>query len=207
VKKPSLDEASTIAQLKQGDINGMEWLVITYQVQAVSAAYFIVRDQKTAEDVVQQSFLHAAQKIQQFDESKSFGPWFLRIVINASLRVADQQKVLVPLEKEGDDNTAKVAAWLLDPHPRPDEIIETEETRQMVWDAMCQLTSEQRAVIIMRHFLEMTDLEITRALDRPKTTVRWRLRTARNRLKELLRSFREQDCPELKEERQEQEND
>jgi RNA polymerase sigma-70 factor, ECF subfamily len=207
VKTPSLDEARAIAQLKQGDINGMEVLVKKYEVQAVSAAYFIVRDQKSAEDIVQQAFLQAALKIQQFDEVKPYGPWFLRSVINASLRVADRQKVFVPLEKESDGETAKVAVWLLDPHPQPEEMVETEETRQMVWKAMGQLSAEQRAAIIMRHFLEMNEQEMIQTLHRPSTTVRWRLRTARNRLKEILRSFWEQDHTELKEERQEQENE
>ena len=72
VKTPTLDELSAIARLKQGDLAGMEFLVSCYQVQAVSAAYLIVRDFNTAEDIVQNSFLQAAQKIGQFDEGKAF---------------------------------------------------------------------------------------------------------------------------------------
>ena len=203
VKTPTLDELSAIARLKQGDLAGMEFLVSCYQVQAVSAAYLIVRDLNSAEDIVQNSFLQAAQKIDQFDEEKLFGPWFLRSVVNASLRAASREKRQVSLEKDLDEETAKVAAWLLDPEACPDEIVETAEMRQMVWNALEQLTPEQRAVIIMRHFLEMNLAEITGEVDRPATTVRWWLRTARNRLIEILQPFWQQEHPEWMEERQE----
>ena len=66
--------------------------------------------------------------------------------------------------------------WLLDPKPGPDEVIETEETRQMVWKALESLSAEQRAAIIMRHFLEMNETEMTSELGRPLTAVRWWLR-------------------------------
>ena len=203
MKTPTLDELSAVARLKQGDLAGMEYLVNCYQVQAVSAAYLIVRDLDSAEDIVQNSFLQAAQKIGQFDEGKLFGPWFLRSVVNASLRSVNREKRLVPLEKDSDEETSKITAWLLDPDACPDEIIESAETRKMVWKALEQLTPEQRAVIIMRHFLEMNLAEITGEVDRPATTVRWWLRTARNRLTEILQPFWEQEHPEWMEKRQE----
>lgn len=203
MKNPTLDELSAIARLKQGDLAGMEYLVNCYQVQAVSAAYLIVRDLDSAEDIVQNSFLQAAQKIGQFDEGKLFGPWFLRSVVNASLRAVSREKRLVPLEKDCDEETSKIAAWLLDPEACPEEIVESAETRQIVWKALEQLTPEQRAVIIMRHFLEMNLVEITGEVNRPATTVRWWLRTARNRLIEILQPFWEQEHPEWMEERQE----
>jgi len=85
VKIPSLEEKLAIARLKQGNLDGMEALVKHHQVRAVSAAYLIVRDPFLAEDIVQEAFLRAAERIDQFDESRPFGPWFLRSVINASI--------------------------------------------------------------------------------------------------------------------------
>jgi len=57
-------------------------------------------------------------------------------------------------------------------------------------------------VIIMRHFLDMSEAEMTRELDRPLTTVRWRLKTARNQLRKILRHFWKQDYQEAQDERQ-----
>ena len=85
-----MQEHDAIMLLKQGDIRGLESLVKTYQVKALRAAYLIVRDHDMADDVVQDSFLRAYERINQFDPSYSFGPWFYRIVINIAKRTAVQ---------------------------------------------------------------------------------------------------------------------
>jgi len=203
VNLPSLEEKLAIARLKQGDLDGMEVLVKRYQVQAIYTAYLIVRDMKLAEDIVQDAYLRAAEKIAQFDEGRSFGPWFLRSVVHASIKAAERQKRLVPLDGDKDEEMSSVTRWLLDPEPGPDEIAETRETRRIVWKALGQLTPEQRAVIILRHFLEMNEKEITRELDRPGTTIHWWLRASRNRLREILRPFWQVDGHETDDERQE----
>jgi len=189
VKIPSLEEKLAIARLKQGDLDGMKALVKHQQVQAVSAAYLIVRDPLLAEDIVQEAFLRAAERIDQFDESRPFGPWFLRSVINASIKAVRKQKRLIPLDGTQEEETSKTADWLIDPDPSPELMIETQETRQMVWKALGELTPEHRSVVIMRHFLEMSEAEITQELDRPLTTIRWRLKTARKQLRRFLNLF------------------
>ncbi len=186
---PSLEERQAITRLKQGDIDGMEILVKAYQVQAVHAAYLILRDLKLAEDVVQNSFLNAAQKISQFDEQRPFAPWFMRSVINASIKAAKKQQRFVSLDDECDEESSPMVGWLLDPNPGPDQVVESHEIRRQVWDALAQLGAEQRAVLVMRHFLEMSESEMTYQLDRPLTTVRWWLRTARKRMRDLLYPF------------------
>jgi len=189
VKNPSLEEKQAIARLKQGDLDAMEVLVKRYQVRAVYVASLIVRNLKLAEDIVQDAFMRSAEKINQFDESKRFEPWFLRSVVNASVKAATRQKRFISLEEAQDEETSKVADWLMDPDPSPEFMVETQETRQIVWNALGELTAEQRAVVIMRHFLEMSETEMTQKLGRPLTTIRWRLKTARNRLRKILRLF------------------
>lgn len=203
VKNPGLEEKKAITRLKQGDLDGMEVLVKRYQVRAVYAAFLIVRDQKLAEDIVQDAFLRAAQKIAQFDENRPFGGWFLRSVVNASVKAAKRQKRFVPLEGDvQDEESARIADWLMDPDPRPEFVIETQQTRQMVWKALGQLPPDQRAAIIMRHFLEMSEAEMTGELDRPLTTIRWRLKTARNQLRKILAHFWNSDYQEVNDEKQ-----
>ena len=202
VKPPSLDEKRAITQLKQGDLDGMEVLVKRYQVRAVSAAFLIVRDPKLAEDIVQDAFLHAAEKISQFDENRPFGAWFLRSVVNASVKTAKRQKRFIPIEGEAqDEESASVADWLLDPDPHPELLIETEQTRRVVWKALGQLPPDQRAAIIMRHFLEMSEAEMTGELQRPLTTIRWRLKTARNQLRKILQHFWKSNYQEVNDEK------
>ena len=195
-----LDEKQAVVLLKKGDLYGMQALVERYQVQAMKAAFLILHDEKLAEDVVQAAFLHAAEKIDQFDDNRPFGGWFIRSVVNAAIKAGQKQNRAVSLDEPGEGETRAVADWLLDPHPNPEYLIETEETRQLVWKALQQLTVEQRAAIVMRHFLEMNEKEMILALKSPPTTIRWRLKTARNRLRKILGPFWAQDRQEVQDE-------
>ena len=121
-------------------------------------------------------------------------------MINASTKAVRRQKRFIPLDAR-DEETSKVADWLMDSNPQPELILETEETRKVVWKALGELTAEQRAVIVMRHFLDMSEAEMTDELDRPLTTIRWRLKTARNQLRKILHLFWKSDYQEAQDER------
>lgn len=186
VEEQIMEEEQAIVRLKNGDLSGLEALVSQHQVQAVTAAYLIVQDLKLAEDIVQTAFLHAAEKINQFDETRPFRPWFLKSVIHAAIKADKQQRRLISIDEDNFDETAEMIRWLSDPDQDPQKIVETEEIRQMVRNALLHMTTEQRAVIIMRYFLDMSEKEMIQSLNRPSTTVRWRLRAARKKLKALL---------------------
>lgn len=176
------EEQAAIARLKQHDLGGLEFLVRQFQTQAVQAAYLIVGERSLAEDIVQTAFLKAARKIDQFDAQRPFRPWFLRMVVNDAIKAAKGQARLVSL----DEPSAAVLAWLQDPAKAPEAEAEAAELRQSVWNALEQLAPEQRAVIIQRHFLEMDEDDMVQALQRPPSTVKWWLHTAREQLRVLF---------------------
>jgi len=127
-------EQQAIAQLKQGDPAGLTGLVKLYQVRAVHAALLIVRDQGVAEQIVQDAFLQAYRKIEQFDERRPFGPWFLRSVIHAALKTTAREARFEPLEEPDGDGAARSAggsaAWWMDPDFSPPERAEQAELRK-----------------------------------------------------------------------------
>jgi RNA polymerase sigma factor (sigma-70 family) len=67
-------------------------------------------------------------------------------------------------------------------------LLEIGESRQVVRLALDRLTPEQRAVVVMRYFLDMSEAEMSAKLKRPTSTIKWWLRVARERLRHLLRS-------------------
>jgi RNA polymerase sigma-70 factor (ECF subfamily) len=69
-----MEEAEAIAQLRQGDVRGLDALVRGHQVQAVRTAYLITRDRALAEDIVQAAFVRGYERIEQFDTGRPFGP-------------------------------------------------------------------------------------------------------------------------------------
>ncbi|MHB1481658.1 MAG: RNA polymerase sigma factor [Bellilinea sp.] len=180
---PASDQPA-IACLKQGNIAGMAALVQKNQVDAVQTALLIVRDRYLAEDIAQEAFLQVYRKIDQFDNGRPFRPWFLRIVINDSLKAAYRQKRSVPLTEPEDGQFA--VEWLIDPGPGPENIVETAEVRESVWQALDKLTPDQRAAVVLRYFLEQDERTMIRELDRPLTTIKWWLYAARQRLRKLL---------------------
>ncbi len=181
-----MGEKRAIARLKQGDIGGLETLVRQYQVSAVRAAYLITRDRALAEDIVQTAFLRAYQRIDQFDANQSFSPWFLRSVINDAIKATRRRERHVPLEAQGAKGHS-LFDRLADSGPGPDELAEEADTRETVWPALEKLPPAQRAAIVMRYYLELSEAEMASDLIRPRGTIKWRLHAARERLRALLR--------------------
>jgi RNA polymerase sigma-70 factor (ECF subfamily) len=178
-----MDEQQAIQQLKCGDISGLEILVNKYQVRAVRTAYLITRDVALAEDVVQDAFLQAYRSIRHFDQGRPFGPWFLRSVVNAAVKTAQKAARQAPASPASDDSTLED---LLTTSVSVEEQVETAEFQSRVWAAMESLTPRQRAAIVQRYFLDMSEKEIAAELDAAPGTVKWLLHVARERLRSLL---------------------
>lgn len=171
--------------MKRGDLSGLEFLVRKYQTKAVYAAYLVLQDRQSAEDVVQSAFLRVYERIGQFDASRPFEPWFIRSVVNGALDAARRSNRLVPLEP--DTGAGEWVEWLASDGPSPQDLVETAEMRAAVRRTLRQLSADQRAAIVLRYFLEMNEAEMVAALQRPPSTVKWHLHEARRRLRELLR--------------------
>lgn len=183
-----MEDRIAISHLKQGDLSAVEPLVKRYQVQAVHAAYAIVHDRALAEDIAQAAFVKIVERIHQFDEARPFGPWFFRIVVNDAIKTAKKQKRTISLDEQLDQPTAELARWLKNPEPQPEQLVEQSEMRKSILDAMQKLSPEQRAVIVMRYFIEMSEADMSARMDRPLSTVKWWLRDARSRLRNLIGS-------------------
>jgi|SRR5687768_16898393 len=183
-----MEDRIAISRLKQGDLTGLESLVNRYQVQAVHAAYLIVYDRALAEDIVRTAFLKVAERIHQFDEKRPFAPWFFRIVVNESIKVVRKQKRTVSIEEQLDESAGQLAKWLIDPALQPDQVLEHKEIHQNILQAILSLPPEQRAVIVMSYFLEISEADMSASMDRPLSTIKWWLREARKRLRDLIGS-------------------
>lgn len=174
-----MDEREAIARLAGGDISGLEVLVSLYQVRAVRAAYLICRDPSLAEDIVQSAFIRVYERIRQFDTSRPFAPWFLRVVTNDALKAARRGERTVTLQ---DDDTL-LDNWSLQ---NLEDRLETWETNAAISAAVAKLPPEQRAAIVLRYYLDLSDDEMSSRMECATSTVRWRLHAARRRLRQLL---------------------
>lgn len=106
-------------------------------------------------------------------------------MVNAALKAAARQKRSRSLE-ELDESTASLAHWLTDPSPRPEQALEEKQVRAHILDAIQSLPPEGRAVIVMRYYLGLSEAEMSTRLERPLSTIKWWLRDARKRLRNLM---------------------
>lgn len=181
-----MDDRGAIARLRQGDLAGLEMLMERYQVKAVRTAYLITRDRAAAEDVVQTAFVRVYERIHQYNAERPFEPYFLRIVINDAVKAASRQQRQVSIDVALDGNELSLADVLPADTPDPADEAERRETRRVVWEAMEQLTPKQRAVAVLRYYLNYSEAEMADYLTLPAGTIKWRLHAARQRLHELL---------------------
>ncbi len=180
-----MDEKQAIRLLKQGDIRGLEFLVCRHQVKAVHTAYLITRDRGLAEDIVQDSFIRVVHAVRGFDATRQFEPWFMRSVVNASVKMLQRSARQVQV---GDETVfAELAARM----ESVESQVETNEVQNQIWDAMQKLSPRQRAVVVQRYFLEMSEEEMAENAGSAIGTVKWMLHAARERLRGLLQRSEE----------------
>jgi RNA polymerase sigma-70 factor (ECF subfamily) len=176
-----MQESEAIALLRRGDIGGLEKLVEMYYVEAVRTAYLVTRDRPLAEDIAQAAFLRVYERIHQFQAERPFAPWFFRSVVNDALMTERWKRHATIDSKSGAEE-----AMLATREPAPDDLLVAAETSEAIWDALGKLTAEQRAVIVMRYYVGLSEAEMSSRLDLPRGTVKSRLHTARQRLRHLL---------------------
>jgi RNA polymerase sigma-70 factor (ECF subfamily) len=180
-----MDEHQTIARLKRGEVQALAHLVEAYQVKAMRAAFLITNDEKQAEDLVQEAFLRAYEHINQFDESRLFGPWFLRSVCNAAIKSAKRSHRLISLDAETDEVRSLIEK-LTTNEPQPDDVVESNELNEQLKLALLMLTPRQRAAIVQRYYLGMNGKQISDDLGSKPGTVKWLLNSARIRIRGIL---------------------
>lgn len=180
-----MNDLSAIQRLKNGDIGGLEELVARYQVKAVRTAFLILHDEALAEDIVQETFVRLYRRIGQFDGTRPFEPYLLRSVANAALNVARKTERQVSL-----DDDAKPLEKLLTQAVSVESEVEYRQLKQEIVQVLSRLKPRERAVIIQRYYLGMSEKEMAATLDAPRGTIKWLLNAARTELRKRFASER-----------------
>lgn len=178
-----MDDLQAIRRLKAGDLGGLEFLVARYQKKAVQTAYLITHDEQLAEDVAQETFVRLYQRIGRYDEARPFAPYLLRSVANAALNAIEKTARWV---QYGAGTDVQRVAELLCEAGSVEEQAESARLQDEVARALAELPPRQRAAIVLRYYLGMSEQEMGQMLAAPPGTVKWLLNAARTRLRDLL---------------------
>ena len=173
----TIEELVTAAQ--GGEREAFGEIVRRFQGMACAGAYAVVGDAQLAEDVAQEAFMEAFSNLAKLREAAAFPGWFRRILFKQGDRVIRGKRVaMVPIE-----NTFEVPVMELNPAL----VVEKSELSERVWLAVNLLPEHERITTILFYSTGYALKEIAAFLEVPVTTVKKRLYTARQRLKEDLR--------------------
>lgn len=171
-----------VERVLRGDAHAYGELVAQYMRRAFTIAYRILEHREDAEDVVQDSFLRALERIGTLDVERPFRPWFFRIVVNTALNLRRSRAVRAtePLPDQLESTTTSPAA-----------AAESAMTGDRLRAAVAALPERQRTIVQLAELEELNSSEIAEILDMPAGTVRWHLHQARQTLRTVLEPLRE----------------
>ena len=170
---------TTFADAQQGSIEAYGTLVERYQDMAVGYAFSILRDFHLAQDAAQEAFIEAFPTLARVHALEAFPSWMRRIVLKHCDRLTRKDRRFTFL-------SAEEALTLPARDPLPDRIVEDREMHHLLNDAVADLPAGEREVVTMFYISDQSQNEIATFLDVPVSTVKNRLRSARNRMRERL---------------------
>ena len=152
-------------------------LVERYKVRAYYAALMYAKNRDDALDLSQEAFYRAYKALNSFDTDKNFYTWFYRILKNVCINFVTRKKIHNQVSADREEMPELISA-----DANPEELFESNEQSQILWQAINQLKEKDREIIILKEFQEMSYQEIAEALDIPQGSVMSRLYYARKRL-------------------------
>ena len=172
-----------VERCRNGDREAFAALVVRYQRPVYNAAWWVLRNAEDASDVAQNVFLKVAERLDDYDPQYRFFSWIYRIAVNESLDMLRRNGREEPLDDEidvagpdGDD---------------PERRVGDAELSARIRSAVMSMATNDRMVLMLRHFSDLSYQEIGQVLDLDEKTVKSRLFEARQRLRGLLPDLRD----------------
>lgn len=168
-------DQALIERCQRGDRRALEELLEKYQRPVYNAAFRMLGNPQDASDITQAVFLKVFEHLGSYDPNYKFFSWIYRIAINESINQFKRARREAQLD-ESEPSAAR----------GPLEEAAMDANSRRVQGALMTLQEDYRMVVVLRHFTELSYREISEVLHIPEMTVKSRLYTARQQLKEHL---------------------
>jgi RNA polymerase sigma-70 factor, ECF subfamily len=185
------DEATLVAQARDGDARAFGELVRRYEGKIFRLAQHVTQNREDAEDVLQETFMKAYEHLDQFQGNSKFYTWIVRIAVNQALMKLRRRKTdkSVSLDENidtGEDTIVReIAAW----DENPEQRFSRDELGRILDSAVQSLDAPYRSVVVLRDIDELTTEETAEALGLSVPAVKSRLLRARLQLREKLTRY------------------
>ncbi|MGN6137219.1 MAG: sigma-70 family RNA polymerase sigma factor [Aureliella sp.] len=165
-----------------GDQPAYGQLVERYQRRLLGLLVHACGSHELAEDLAQETFTRAYQKLHLFEGRSSFYTWLCRVAMNLLANERRRKRIENQSAREGFEAVVLSNGV----NGTAEQQIEKDELRQCVHAAIAMLDVERRTVLLLRDFDGLDYEQIAEALEIPIGTVRSRLHRARMELKSIL---------------------
>ena len=165
-----------ILRARRGDPEAYGDLVTRHQTGVFNVCYRILHNRADAEDLAQETFIRALDRLHTFDLEREFSPWIRRVAANLCLNHIESYKPSAPLDEERDEDKTQ----------SPGEQVEVKERSEQIRSALASLPPHYRLVVELRHYQELSYDEIASELNIPLSDVKSHLFRARKLLAEKL---------------------
>ena len=184
-------DVALVERARGGDAAAFETLVRQYDRPIFRVANHITQNREDAEDIVQDVFLKAYRKLDQFQGNSKFSTWLTRIAVNESLMRLRKRKTSRTVSMDQDVQTEEgsiprdFADWGLDPEQQYNQ----SELGDILQKTIAGLSPGFRTVFTLRDIEHLSTEETANALGLSVPAVKSRLLRARLQLRERLSRY------------------
>ena len=169
-------DLNTLERVKNGDLNAFSELVMKHQKSMLRLALRVVQDLTLAEDVVQESFIKAYQKVSSFEGRSSFKSWLFQITLNTARNKLRGKKM----------ESVEVDSL----HMSVDAMSETKlihsDLEKAISEEVAKLPNKQRMALTLRIFDDLSFAEIAEVMQCPYDTAKANYRHALIKLRHSI---------------------
>lgn len=178
VSQPELSDEEVVARVRAGDTPLFELIMRRHNQRLFRVARSILRDAAEAEDVLQDTYLRAFTRLDQFRGEARFSTWLTRIAVHEALHRRRRASRLTDLED--------VAGRLESADAGPETGAFQGELRQLLEASIDRIPVHYRTVFVLRDVEGLSTAVTAACLSIPEETVKTRLHRARRQLREQL---------------------
>jgi RNA polymerase sigma-70 factor, ECF subfamily len=178
----TLSDEEVVARVIQGQTALFEVLMRRHNERLYRAARAILRDDREAEDVMQQAYVNAYVHLRQFDGRAQFSTWLTRIAVNEAIARARRLGRYEPLDTETTTPGLMPVSSIADPERQA----YAREVGTLMESAIDSLPDGNREVFVLREVEGMSTSETAQALGVSEDVVKTRLSRAKAALRREL---------------------
>jgi RNA polymerase sigma-70 factor (ECF subfamily) len=184
-------DVALVAQVRAGDVSAYDTLVRKYERQIFRIAQHITQNREDAEDVMQDAFLKAYEKLEQFQGNSKFYTWLVRIAVNESLMRLRKRRTgkMVSIDEDLETEEGTVPRDLADWAPDPEQNYTQAELGQILEKTIKGLPPGFKVVFELRDVQGLSTEDTAEALGLSIPAVKSRLLRARLQLRERLSRY------------------